>query len=166
MKKIIFYLISILLCSSGITACETDEDFVQEYELIITSDTTLVSDTIILPDTTILEGDTIIKNDTIINNNSIISQDTINYSGLDISYYMGQGVGYSNIQGADCYGDHLFQFVNTNSKVFIYNLEEKTLKDIVIEALVVRVPEIGAVCEIQILRRAYSASYSYFPQYY
>lgn len=125
-----FYLISILLCSTGITACETDEDFVQEYELIITSDTTLVSDTIILRDTTIIEGDTIIKNDTIINNNSNISQDTINYSGLDISYYMGQGVGYSNIQGADCYGDHLFQFVNTNSKVFIYNLEEKAFKDV------------------------------------
>ena len=43
---------------------------------------------------------------------------------------------------------------------------EKTLKDIVIEALAARVPEIGAVCEIQFIRRAYSASYSYFPKYY
>ena len=132
MKKFLFYLISILLCSSGITACETDEDFVQEHELIISSDTTLVSDTIILPDTTIMEGDTIIKNDTIINNNSIISQDTINYSGLDISYYMRQESGYSNIQGADCYGDYLFQFVHSNSKVYIYNLDEKTLTDVAV----------------------------------
>lgn len=154
MKKYLFYLISILLCSSGVVACETDEVLVHDKEQIITTDTTfvadtiinsdtiLVTDTIIRPDTSVLEKDTIIKmdttiindtiieKDTIINKDSIITQDTIHYSGFDISYYMGQESGYSDIQGADCHGDYLFQFVHSNSKVYIYNLEEKTLIDV------------------------------------
>ena len=111
MKRFIIYLFSVLLCSSLMTACETDEPFVADKEIIITTDTILVYDTII------------------INSDTTFITDTIKYSGIEISYYMNQGSGYSNIQGADCYGNYLFQFVNTNSNVYIYNLEEKRFID-------------------------------------
>lgn len=146
MKKFIFYLISILLCSSGITACETEESVVQEKEIIISTDTTLVvdtivntdttftADTIIRPDTTIQEidtiikmdtiiiNDTIIKNDTIINNNSIISHDTII---LSYEKHMGLTPTYGIGQGAACYGKYLFQGYSNNAALGIYDLEKK-----------------------------------------
>ena len=156
MKRFLFNFLTVLLCSSGIAACGTEEFFVPEKEIIISNDTTIVFDTIINPDTTfitdtiirpdtiiqeidtiikmdtIIMHDTIIKKDTVINNKSIITKDTIKYSGIEMSYYMDQGSGYSDVQGSDCYGKYLFQFQNNNSNVYIYNLEEKTLTDVAV----------------------------------
>lgn len=148
MKKFLFYLISILLCSSGITACETEDNFVQEKEIIISADTTLVvdtiinsdttftADTIIRPDTiiqeidtvikmdTIIINDTIIKNDTVINNNTVISQDTIL---LSYEKYMDLRPSYGTVQGAACYGKYLFQGYSNNAALGVYDLEKKTV---------------------------------------
>ena len=44
--------------------------------------------------------------------------------GIKISGYMSQSAG-GYVQGADCYGDYLFQFLDSNSAVNIYNLREK-----------------------------------------
>ena len=148
MKKFLFYLASILLCSSGITACETEESIVQEKEILISKDTTLVidtiinsdttftADTIIRPDTiiqeidtiikmdTVIINDTIIKNDTVINNNRIISQDTII---LSYEKYMGLTPSYGVVQGAACYGKYLFQGYSNNAALGVYDLENKSV---------------------------------------
>ena len=45
--------------------------------------------------------------------------------GIKISKYMDQASAGVSVQGADCYGDYLFQFQHANAAVFIYNLKEK-----------------------------------------
>ena len=42
----------------------------------------------------------------------------------EISKYMNQ-TSSGSVQGADCYGDYLFQFQDKNAAVFVYNLKEK-----------------------------------------
>lgn len=44
---------------------------------------------------------------------------------VKISKYMNQASGGVSVQGADCYGDYLFQFQHTNAAVFIYNMRTK-----------------------------------------
>lgn len=49
------------------------------------------------------------------------------YEGIhlyEITKYMNQ-VSSGSVQGADCYGDYLFQFQDKNAAVYIYNLKEK-----------------------------------------
>lgn len=43
----------------------------------------------------------------------------------EITKYMNQSSGGVSVQGADCYGDYLFQFQDKNAAVYIYNLKEK-----------------------------------------
>lgn len=145
MKNFILYFALILLCSSGITACETDEVEI-EKEYIISTDTTLIVDTIINSDTTftadtiirsdtiiqeidtiikkdtIIINDTIIKNDTVINNNSTITQNTVIVS---FERYMGLTPPYGTGQGAACYGKYLFQGYSNNAVLGIYDLDKK-----------------------------------------
>ena len=45
--------------------------------------------------------------------------------GIKISKYMDQASGGVLVQGADCYGDYLFQFQHANAAVFIYDLKNK-----------------------------------------
>ena len=45
--------------------------------------------------------------------------------GIKISKYMDQASGGVSVQGADCYGDYLFQFQHANAAVFIYDLKNK-----------------------------------------
>lgn len=56
-------------------------------------------------------------------------EDTIiwdNNIGVRISKFMSNSAGGS-VQGADCYGDYLFQFQDHNAAVYIYNLAKKKL---------------------------------------
>lgn len=146
MKRLLFYFFIASLCSLGITACETEENFVREKEFIISTDTTFVADTIINSDTTftadtiirpdtiiqkidtiikmdtIVTNDTIINNDTVINKNSIISQDTII---LSYEKYMGIKPAKVTTQGAACYGKYLFQGYSTNNRLNVFDLEQK-----------------------------------------
>ncbi len=46
-------------------------------------------------------------------------------AGIKISKYMDQASGGVSVQGADCYGDFLFQFQHANAAVFIYDLNKK-----------------------------------------
>lgn len=58
-----------------------------------------------------------------------ITQDSISEIddiGIKISKYMNQASGGGSVQGADCYGDYLFQFQDHNEAVFIYNLAHKS----------------------------------------
>lgn len=57
------------------------------------------------------------KTDTIITNKEYVSIQ-------EITKYMNQSSSGS-VQGADCYGDYLFQFQDKNAAVFVYNLKEK-----------------------------------------
>lgn len=45
--------------------------------------------------------------------------------GIKISKYMNQASGGVSVQGADCYGDFLFQFQHANAAVYIYDLKKK-----------------------------------------
>ena len=125
MRKILLYLFTMAICSTGITACGSTDDYIED--LFIRTDTIFSNDTIIHTDTTFLNGDTIIHIDTIVNKDTIVKNDTLKRSDILISHYMGQIQieGKNSIQAADCYGKFFFQFQHTNSKVFIYDLEEK-----------------------------------------
>lgn len=122
MKRLLHFFIA-TLCSSGITACGSTDEYIED--LFIRTDTIFHNDTIIRSDTTILNGDTIIRTDTIVKNDTIIHNDTLKRSDITISYYMNQIKGSTSVQGADIYDKYLFQFQHTNSKVFIYDIEEK-----------------------------------------
>ena len=45
--------------------------------------------------------------------------------GIKISKYMDQASGGVSVQGADCFGDYLFQFQHANAAVFVYDLKNK-----------------------------------------
>lgn len=46
--------------------------------------------------------------------------------GVKISKYMSQSSGSDNVQGAAAFGDYLFQFLDLNKAVYIYNLAQKS----------------------------------------
>lgn len=123
MRKLLLYFLTMTICSTGITACGSTDDFIED--LFIRTDTIFSNDTIIHTDTTILDGDTIIHIDTIIKKDTIIHNDTLKRSDIIISYFMDQIEGSTSVQGADPYYNYLFQFQHANSKVFIYDIEEK-----------------------------------------
>ena len=123
MRRFLLYFIAMTICSTGITACGSSDDFIED--LFIRTDTIFSHDTIIHTDTTFLNGDTIIHIDTIVKNDTLIHKDTIKRSDIIISYYMDQIEGSTSVQGADTYKQYLFQFQHSNSKVFIYDIEEK-----------------------------------------
>ena len=139
--------------TTGVTACEKDDDLMFDEEFIIPTDTTLIvdtvfksdtiftNDTIIRPDTIIIGGDTIIKMDTIIRGdtivyndtsfiNNIYPEDTLIYDNITLSFYMDRVVTTSkSVQDADTYGKFLFQFQHSNSRVSIFDLEKKKFID-------------------------------------
>lgn len=123
MRKLLFYFITLILYCTGITACGSTDDYIED--LFIRTDTLFSNDTIVRRDTSFLNGDTIIRIDTIVKNDTIIHNDTLKRSDITISYYMDQIEGSTSVQGADIYDKYLFQFRHTNSKVFIYDIEKK-----------------------------------------
>lgn len=118
-----------IICSTGITACGSTDDYIED--LFIRTDTIFNNDTIIHTDTTFLNGDTIIHTDTIVKKDTIIHNDTLRRSDITISYYMDQIEGSKSVQGADIYKQFLFQFQHSNSKINIYDIEEKRQIDTV-----------------------------------
>lgn len=123
MRKLLLCFFTMATCSTWITACGSTDDYIED--LVIRTDTIYSNDTIIHTDTTFLNGDTIIQFDTIVKKDTLIHNDTLKRSDIIISYFMDQIEGSTSVQGADIYKHYLFQFQHTNSKVFIYNLEEK-----------------------------------------
>lgn len=57
--------------------------------------------------------------------NNLEKQDESNIEGSKISNYMNLVSADGYLQGADCYGDYLFQFVDHNASVMIHDLKEK-----------------------------------------
>ncbi len=123
MRKLLLLFFILSICCSGVTACGSADDLIED--LFIRTDTIFSNDTIIHTDTTFLNGDTIIHTDTIVKNDTLIHSDTLKRSEIIISYYMDQIEGSSRVQGADSYNKYLFQFQHANSKVFIYDIDEK-----------------------------------------
>jgi len=149
MRKILYYILVFILMTTGVTACEKDDDLMFDEEFIIPTDTTLIvdtvfksdtiftNDTIIRPDTIIIGGDTIIKMDTIISCDTIVykdtaiinkySEDTLSYANIAITHYMDRVATSTAVQDADTYGKYLFQFQHSNSCVTIFDLEKKII---------------------------------------
>lgn len=112
------------ICSTGITACGSTDDYIED--LFIRTDTIFSNDTIIRTDTIFMNGDTIIHTDTIVKNDTILRNDTIKRSDIIISYYMNQSPNSGSMQGADCFDKYLFQFQHANANIYIYDLEAKS----------------------------------------
>lgn len=102
-----------------VTACEPDDDFMPEGEIVVSVDTLFVADTIINNDDTIIKIDTIIKKDTIVNSDNNKSPK------LKFTYYMDQNSSGVSVQGAAIYNNYLFEFSPSMSCVFIYDLKRK-----------------------------------------
>lgn len=109
----------LVLCSSFTISCEKEEDFVINPDSVVGEDVKSEYKNGDGDGNEIKENgkDNVDDEDEVIRNNEDIL--------LGISKYMNQSSSGTSVQGADCYGDYLFQFQHANAAVYVYNLKEK-----------------------------------------
>lgn len=118
-----------LFLTIATTCISCGEDFFEE-EIIYRNDSIIyVNDSV--PNNNSNPGDTTktdttrtdsTKTDTTKTDTVIINKEYVSIQ--EITKYMNQSSSGS-VQGADCYGDYLFQFQDKNAAVYVYNLKEK-----------------------------------------
>lgn len=109
----------LVLCSSFTISCEKEEDFVINPDSVVGED--------VKSEYKNGDGD---GNETKENGkDNVDDEDEVTSNNEDIllgiSKYMNQSSSGASVQGADCYGDYLFQFQHANAAVYVYNLKEK-----------------------------------------
>ena len=109
----------LVLCSSFTISCEKEEDFVINPDSVVGED--------VKSEYKNGDGD---GNETKENGkDNVDDEDEVTSNNEDIllgiSKYMNQSSSGTSVQGADCYGDYLFQFQHANAAVYVYNLKEK-----------------------------------------
>lgn len=116
---IIISLLSITCFSCG------NDDFFDE-EIVYQNDSIIYNKDNVNPPNNGIPGDTTSIDTT--RTDSTINTPNTNKDYVyiqEITKYMNQSSGGVSVQGADCYGDYLFQFQDKNAAVFIYNLKDK-----------------------------------------
>lgn len=118
-----------LFLTIATTCISCGDDFFEE-EIIYRNDSIIyVNDSV--PNNNSNPGDTTktdttrtdsTKTDTTKTDTVIINKEYVSIQ--EITKYMNQSSSGS-VQGADCYGDYLFQFQDKNAAVYVYNLKEK-----------------------------------------